>query len=128
MGLFDGYIDPEQFGNGGGLLGRLLALQQFQGQYQPGSEFDQASSVPQTPSPASTLSPLLSNYGQPAQAPVNWQNAMATGGQPDPAGLAASPPRQILLWRSTLRQGPWASRCRRCLCPALPKTTPSVIG
>jgi len=35
MGLFDGYFDPEQFGEGGGLLGRLIALQQQQGLYQP---------------------------------------------------------------------------------------------
>jgi hypothetical protein len=27
MGLFDGYFDPEQFGEGGGLLARLRALQ-----------------------------------------------------------------------------------------------------
>jgi|SRR5580693_6512350 hypothetical protein len=47
MGLFDGYFDPDQFGNGGGLLGRLLALQQQQRQYQPGENFDQASTAPQ---------------------------------------------------------------------------------
>jgi hypothetical protein len=47
MGLFDGYVDPEQFNSGGGLLGRLLALQQFQRQSQP----DQALAAPQTPAP-----------------------------------------------------------------------------
>jgi len=42
MGLFDGYFDPQQFRDGGGLLGRLLSLQQQQGQYQPAQGFDQA--------------------------------------------------------------------------------------
>jgi hypothetical protein len=45
MGLFDGYFDPEQFQASGGLLGRLLSLQQQQGQYQPGGDFDQAPAV-----------------------------------------------------------------------------------
>jgi hypothetical protein len=35
MGLFDSYFDPQQFQDGGGLLGRLLSLQGQQGQYQP---------------------------------------------------------------------------------------------
>ena len=42
MGLFDDYsdyFDPQQFA-GGGLLGRLLSLQQQQGQYQPSQGFD----------------------------------------------------------------------------------------
>src|SRR5260221_12262974 len=40
MGLFDDYFDPQQFEAGGGLLGRLLSLQQQQqGQYQPGQGF-----------------------------------------------------------------------------------------
>ena len=39
MGLFDDYFDPQQFEAGGGLLGRLLSLQQMQGQYQPGQGF-----------------------------------------------------------------------------------------
>lgn len=72
MGLFDGYVDPQQFARGGGLLGRLLALQRFQDQDQPSAGFDQASSVPQMPSPASMLSPLLSNYGQP---PADWRSS-----------------------------------------------------
>jgi hypothetical protein len=41
MGLFDGYFDPQQFGEGGGLLGRLLALQQQQGLYNPGAGVDE---------------------------------------------------------------------------------------
>lgn len=40
MGLFDSYFDPQQFQDSGGLLGRLLSLQQQQGQYQPGAGFD----------------------------------------------------------------------------------------
>jgi hypothetical protein len=63
MGLFDGYFDPDQFGNGGGLLGRLLALQQQQGQYQPGADLDQASAAPQTPVPA----------------PLPWSNLSGNG-------------------------------------------------
>jgi len=42
MGLFDGYFDPQQFGEGGGLLGRLLALQPMQGLYQPDAGFRSA--------------------------------------------------------------------------------------
>ena len=49
MGLLDGYFDPQQFGEGGGLLGRLLALQQSQGLYQPGANPDQAPSAPPVP-------------------------------------------------------------------------------
>jgi hypothetical protein len=45
MGLFDGYFDPEQFGEGGGLLGRLLALQQRQGTYNPTDGFDHGAST-----------------------------------------------------------------------------------
>ena len=40
MGLFDGYLDPQQFQDSGGLLGRLLFLQQQQGQDRPGEGFD----------------------------------------------------------------------------------------
>ena len=38
MGLFDGFVDPQQFDSGGGLLGRLLALSQFQGKFQPDAD------------------------------------------------------------------------------------------
>ena len=40
MGLFDGYFDPEQFQDSGGLLGRLRSLQQQQGQFQSGPGFN----------------------------------------------------------------------------------------
>jgi hypothetical protein len=60
MGLFDGYFDPQQFGEGGGLLGRLLALQQMQ-RHEPGVGFDpqpsatgQAPSMPQAPASSNT--------------------------------------------------------------------------
>jgi hypothetical protein len=63
MGLFDGYFDPDQFGNGGGLLGRLLALQQQQGPYQPGADLDQTPAAPQTSAPT----------------PLPWPNWLGTG-------------------------------------------------
>jgi hypothetical protein len=74
MGLFDGYFDPEQFGDGGGLLGRLLSLQQQQGQYQPGAGFDRMPSAPQTAPPEPTPRPYLPGYGQ---APSGSQTAAA---------------------------------------------------
>jgi hypothetical protein len=61
MGLLDGYFDPQQFGEGGGLLGRLLALQREQGQYQPTAGFDQAQFASQAPAPMS--GPNLPRYG-----------------------------------------------------------------
>jgi hypothetical protein len=42
MGLFDDYVDPQQFDSGGGLLGRLLALKPSQDQYQRTPGFDSA--------------------------------------------------------------------------------------
>jgi hypothetical protein len=63
MGLFDGYFDPQQFGEGGGLLGRLLALQQQQGQYQPGAAFDEVPPVPQRPVLQPMPLPNLPGYG-----------------------------------------------------------------
>ena len=64
MGLLDGYFNPRQFGEGGGLLGRLLALQQSHIQYQPGADLDQAPWAPPVPQP--TPWPMLSGYGQPS--------------------------------------------------------------
>ena len=52
MGLFDGYVDPEQFDSGGGLLGRLLALPQFQGPYLSNTGLDPTSVRPQLPDSA----------------------------------------------------------------------------
>lgn len=61
MGLFDDYVDPQQFNGGGGLLGRLLALKQFQDQYQPAQL---QSSAPQR---SESAAPWLSreSYNQP---------------------------------------------------------------
>jgi hypothetical protein len=47
MALLDGYFAPRQFGEGGGLLGRLLALQAQQDQYQPATGFAASASAPQ---------------------------------------------------------------------------------
>jgi hypothetical protein len=62
MGLFDGYFDPQQFGEGGGLLGRLLALQQQLGQYQSDGGADLVPSAPQ-PTPPQPIS-SFPGYGQ----------------------------------------------------------------
>lgn len=47
MALFDGYYAPRQFGEGGGLLGRLLALQAQQDHYQPATGFAASAPTPQ---------------------------------------------------------------------------------
>src|SRR5450756_2006530 len=66
MGLFDGYIDLDQFQASGGLLGRLLSLPQMQGLYLPDANLDQGPSVPPMP----PLKPIpwasLQSYGQPS--------------------------------------------------------------
>src|SRR6478735_8497130 len=83
MALFDSYFDPQQFQDGGGLLGRLLSLRQQQDQYQPDAGFDQriptdgpSASMPRTPvsvampqstvpAPEATSSgPQTPDYGQ----------------------------------------------------------------
>jgi hypothetical protein len=69
MGLFDGYVDPEQFRDSGGLLGRLLSLQPQQGQFQPGAGFDQPQFAPQTPVPVPPPWPNMQAYGQTPSAP-----------------------------------------------------------
>ena len=48
MGLFDDYVDLQQFDSGGGLLGRLLALKHSQNQDQPAQP---QSFAPQRPAP-----------------------------------------------------------------------------
>ncbi len=69
MGLLDGYFDPDQFGEGGGLLGRLLALQPQHAQYWQGAGFDQPSSVPQAPAPARPPGPISADNGQTSSVP-----------------------------------------------------------
>jgi hypothetical protein len=59
MALFDGYFDPEQFQDSGGLLGRLLSLQQQQGQYQSGPGFNaQPDSSSASTQPAAIPTPV----------------------------------------------------------------------
>jgi hypothetical protein len=76
MGLFDGYFDPQQWPDSGGLLGRLLALQQQQDQYQPDSNFGQAQLA--SPAPA----PMLANDGQTPSA--------QSAGQQEPGNRSVS--------------------------------------
>jgi hypothetical protein len=83
MGLFDDYFDPQQFGEGGGgLLGRLLALQQ-QGQYRP-SELS-------TPSGGQPDSGVSGNPPQDATAMAAPQAPM-----PMPALVNNGPPPPVL--------------------------------
>jgi hypothetical protein len=63
MALFDGYFDPQQFGEGGGLLARLRAVQPLMGQDQAGAGFGQQLSVPQSPTSSAAL-PGFPNYDQ----------------------------------------------------------------
>jgi hypothetical protein len=58
MGLFDGYFDPQQWPDSGGLLSRLLALQQQQGQRQQSPDFDQAPFIPRAPMPTPLVQAL----------------------------------------------------------------------
>jgi len=109
MGLFDSYFDPQQFQDSGGLLGRLLSLQQTQGRYQPDGDFNsqsaaggQPSSTPQasvsaSPQPAApALAAALSNpqtpdYGQTQNVAVgNYQ--MPLFGGTDVAQASQQPP------------------------------------
>jgi len=69
MGLFDGYFDPQQFADSGGLLGRLLSLQPQQGQYQPSAGLDQTSSAPPAPALQPMPWPNLPNNGHTPPAP-----------------------------------------------------------
>lgn len=82
MGLLDSYFDPEQFEGGGGLIGRLLSLQQMQGQYRPSAGFNQQISADNghavgaplsLPMPQPTLpafDPPTPDYGQTQNVPL----------------------------------------------------------
>jgi hypothetical protein len=59
MGLFDSYFDPQQFGEGGGLLSRLIALQRQQGLYQPDADPEPPPAA-QTPMPWPKATPAKS--------------------------------------------------------------------
>jgi hypothetical protein len=110
MGLFDGYFDAEQFQDSGGLLGRLLSLQQQQGQYQSAAGFDsqvaangQASSEPQISALLPTLRPTLPtngpaaspptpDYGQTQNIPIGNDYQMPQFGRADVSLPAQQPP------------------------------------
>jgi hypothetical protein len=77
MGLFDSYFDPQQFQDGGGLLGRLLSLRQQQNQYQPEAGSDQRI-------PSEGPSPTM------PQAPVSA--AMPQSTMPAPGVTPSGPP------------------------------------
>jgi hypothetical protein len=89
MALFDGDFDPQQFEGSGGLLDRLLALQQQQAPYQPPQGFavasDQTLGGGSINQPASPVLPPQS--GTTAMTPLpssgvpNWPST----GQPAPA-------------------------------------------
>jgi hypothetical protein len=72
MGLFDGFAASQQFGEGGGLLARLRAIQQEQDQYQPDAGFDPPPAAPQFQTFAPTPWSNSSNAGQ---ASANPQSA-----------------------------------------------------
>lgn len=94
MGLFDGFVDPQQFSSGGGLLGRLLALPQMQGIYRSDTDLDETSVTP-----SSSVLPLLSpGFGPlqtngPSLGPVASYQALQpfSGSQPPAIGAASSP-------------------------------------
>jgi hypothetical protein len=96
MGLFDSYFDPRTFSDensneSGGLLGRLLSLQQQQSQYQPGAGFDQSPSSPQTPDYGQAQNLAISGYqmpqfgradiSQPLQQPTDLGDRLSAGFQ-----------------------------------------------
>jgi hypothetical protein len=78
MGLFDDYFDPQQF-EGGGLLGRMLSLQQQQGQYQPSQGLDATSGQPASVEPpqrfpsaesSTPIAPVQQTAGPTAYIPI----------------------------------------------------------
>ena len=99
MGLFDSYLDPDQFQDSGGLLGRLLSLQPQQ-DVQPGAQSpaDGQMSSTQMPasspivlplSPASTV-PQTPDYGQTQNISIGGNYQMPQFGSPDIS--SAAPP------------------------------------
>jgi hypothetical protein len=90
MGLFDDYsdyFDPQQFA-GGGLLGRLVSLQQQQGQYQPSQGFDASGGQPvpvMSPSqfPSAASSTPLASIPQASGPTANLPIGGAGTSQPD---------------------------------------------
>jgi hypothetical protein len=89
MGLFDDYFDPQQFGEGGGLLGRLLSLQQQQGQYQPAQGSGWPDALPAQGSPTSGPQEATASAAPqtpvslPMPAPTNNGQALAVAQTPN---------------------------------------------
>ena len=70
MGLFDGYVDPQTFADGGGMLGRLLSLRRDLAQNQQRyAGVDQSPSAPQAPAPTPPFWPTLPINGWAPLAP-----------------------------------------------------------
>lgn len=92
MALFDGYFDPQQFNSGGGLLGRLLALPQMQGVYQPDDDAGDASvATPSIPPVLPSGGGVLGANG-PSSSPATSFQALQpfSGSHPPAIGTAAS--------------------------------------
>jgi hypothetical protein len=72
MGLFDGYSDPPPWPEGGGLLARLLAVQQEQDQYRPSAGFGSPLSIDTTQPPSAAPPPSSSPLSALLTPPVSW--------------------------------------------------------
>jgi hypothetical protein len=117
MGLFDSYFDPQtSFDESGGLIGRLLSLQQEQSQYQPGGGFAQlppaapaslplptppdngpSPSIPQTPDLGDRLSAGIESWahtpvGNPIAALANGFAGFDSGQRTGSGGVVPSTP------------------------------------
>jgi hypothetical protein len=113
MGLFDGYFDPEQFQDSGGLLGRLLSLQQ-QGQDQPNDSFDpqvstDAGPPSSVPIPRSAL-PANGSVTNPQTPDDGLTQNIFTGDQmPQPPGLGDRLSAGFQSWAQTPVGNPFAA-------------------
>lgn len=77
MGLLSGYVDLPQWPMEGGLLARLIALQQQQGQYQQGAGLDETPSPPAVEPAMSWPRPINKEHYSNGQ----WVNALASEAQ-----------------------------------------------
>lgn len=77
MGFLDDYFEPQQFEGGGGLLGRLQALQREQAAYQPAWPQTGAAGSPQpvgtTAIPRTAVAPPPQNAGATALDPMRFR-------------------------------------------------------
>lgn len=75
MAWLDSDVDSVPFGAAGGLIGRLMSLQQSQGLYLPAQGFPPFAPTGangtggSAPSPANSVGPVVQNTAQPASAP-----------------------------------------------------------